>query len=157
MTDLTRRNNTMMLMIDEVMRLGTRLQALFVGARATTGLSPMEAMVLAAVVQAPAPPTVPQIGRSLGRARQVVQRAASSLIEGGLVAIRPNPDHKRAPLLVATAAGKALKTRVDRRAIAAADALLRVVEPGKCNRLTDELRQLRHEIEAHLRTRGSKC
>lgn len=149
--------NTMILMFDEVTRLSTRLQSLFAGARAPSGLSPMEAMVLSAVVRAPSPPTVPKIGRSLGHARQVVQRAANSLIESGLITIAPNPDHKRAPLLLATPDGKSLKALTDTRAGAAANALLRDVDPGKCARLTDELRGLRHEIEEHLRSRPEEA
>lgn len=149
--------NTMILMFDEVLRLSTRLQSLFAGARAPSGLSPMEGMVLAAVVQAPTPPTVPKIGRSLGHARQVVQRAANSLIESGLITTSINPDHKRAPLLFATSDGKYLKALTDTRAIASASALLRVVDPDKCARLTEEMRVLRHEIEEHLRSRPEEA
>ena len=156
MSNHTRQTNTMILMIDEVTRLGTRLQALFVGARAPTGLSSMEAMVLAAVVEAASPPTVPQIGRSLGHARQVVQRATNSMIEKGLIAHGSNPDHKRAPLLLATDEGKATKALADTRAIAAANGLLQDIDSDKCERLTDELRSLRHEIENHLRSREAE-
>ena len=145
--------NPMLLMIDEVMRLGTRLQSLFAGARSATRLAPMEAMVLSAVVQASVPPTVPQIGRSLGHARQVVQRATKALIENGLVEPRSNPDHKRAPLLVATPEGRAIKALIDSRAVAAANELLRIIDAEQATRLTDELRVLRHQIEDHLRAR----
>ena len=152
-----RQTHTMILMIDEVMRLSTRLQALFSGARGPTGLSSMEAMVLAAVVEATIPPTVPKIGRSLGHARQVVQRATNGLIEKGLISNEPNPDHKRAQLLQATAKGKAIKALADTHAISAADALLREIDTGKCKQLTNELRDLRHEIEGHLRAREANA
>ena len=152
----TRQTHTMILMFDEVTRLSTRLQSLFVGARSPTGLSSMEAMVLAAVVEAVSPPTVPKIGRSLGHARQVVQRATNSLIEKGLIKDGPNPDHKRAALLRATDEGTAIKTLADTRAIAAADALLREIDADICKQLTDQMRDLRHEIESHLRAREAE-
>lgn len=148
-------NHPMLLLSDEILRLNGRLKSVFAGSGAATGLPAMESTVLAAVVQARTPPTVPQIGRSLGHPRQVMQRAANALIATGLIKTAANPDHKRAPLLVATAAGEALKQEADARAIQAADALLQVVDEAKCQRLIEELRELRAEIEHHLRSKGT--
>jgi DNA-binding MarR family transcriptional regulator len=53
------------------------------------------------------PKTVPQIARRLGIARQNVQRIADLLIEEGLAAVHPNPDHKTSPFLVLTSSGRA--------------------------------------------------
>ena len=53
------------------------------------------------------PKTVPQIARRLGIARQNVQRVADLLIEEGLAALSPNPDHKTSPYLVLTDTGRA--------------------------------------------------
>lgn len=53
------------------------------------------------------PKTVPQIARRLGIARQNVQRVADMLIDEGLAALSPNPDHKNSPHLVLTEAGRA--------------------------------------------------
>lgn len=146
-------SNPMILMIDEVIRLGARLRTIFAGSTAATDLSAMETTVLTAVVEARTPPTVPQIGRSLGRPRQVIQRAANELLAAGFIRAAPNPDHKRAPLLLPTEEGEKLKRLADAHAVEAANALLEVVDADKCARLTQELRALRGEIEAHLRSR----
>lgn len=147
-------SNPMIVMVDEIIRLGSRLRAVFAGSTAASGLSSMESMVLAAVTEAKAPPTVPQIGRSLGHPRQVIQRAANELLAAGLIQAAPNPNHKRAPLLLATSDGEKLKGRVDAHAAEAANALLAVVDAAKCERLAQELHELRGKIEAHLRSRN---
>ncbi|HLI19600.1 MAG TPA: MarR family transcriptional regulator, partial [Stellaceae bacterium] len=58
------------------------------------------------------PKTVPQIARRLGIARQNVQRVADLLIDEGLAALRPNPDHKTSPFLVLTDSGRAAFTQL---------------------------------------------
>src|SRR3546814_12463811 len=62
----------------EVARLRGRMRALYADTRSASGLAEMELTVLTAVVNAAAPPTVAQIGRSLGHPRQVVQRDRKS-------------------------------------------------------------------------------
>lgn len=146
-----RHSNVLIQMIDEVLRLHGRLRTVFAGVNEMTGLSSTESMVLAAVIEAHSAPTVPQIGRSLGHARQIIQRAANALMAEGLISAEPNPHHKRAPLLLPTEKGYALKRKADDRAKKVADAFLRVVDKQKCKRLTEELHELRSEIEAHLR------
>lgn len=136
---------------DELIRLNGRVRSIFSGITEDSGLKAMELAVLSSVVGARQPPTVSQIGRSTGHPRQVVQRAANALIEAGLIETQDNPDHKRAPLLVATAAGEEIKQTADARAIAAADGLMQSIDEEKCARLTRELRVLRREIEAHVR------
>src|SRR5688572_1606563 len=105
---------------DEVARLRGRMRALYADTRAASGLAEMELTV----VNAADAPTVAQIGRSLGHPRQVVQRAANALAALGLVAFAGNPDHKRASLIVATDAGRALKAADHERAQAVTDALM---------------------------------
>ena len=58
--------------------------------------------------------TVAQIARRMGLARQGVQRIVNDLVDLGLVALEPNIDHKRAPLVVLTEAGKEVMTEVDK-------------------------------------------
>lgn len=147
-------SNPMIMMIDEIIRLGSRLRTIFAGSSAASGLTAMESMVLAAVVEARTPPTVPQIGRSLGHPRQVIQRAANELLGAGLLQLAPNPNHKRAPLLLATDAGEQRKQLANVHAAEAADALLQVIDAAKCERLAQELHELRGKIEAHLRSRN---
>ena len=138
---------------DEVARLRGRMRALFAEVRAHAGLAEMELTVLTATVNAASPPTVAQIGRSLGHPRQVVQRAANRLAELGLVEFAENPDHKRASLIVATTAGRALKAADHARAQAiTADLLARIAE-REFAETADRLGAVRTEIEAYLRER----
>ncbi len=136
---------------DELIRAGGRMKAMFAGARRTEGLGDSEMAVLNAVVEADRPPTVPQIGRSFGQPRQIVQRAANSLIAQGLIASEPNPDHKRAVLLVPTAAGTALKREIDARADAIAAELGAGLDTETVRAATAALRTIRKQLEAHLR------
>jgi DNA-binding MarR family transcriptional regulator len=60
-------------------------------------------LVLEAVAEAPR--TVAQIARSMGLARQSVQRVADLLERDGLTAYAENPDHRRAQLVRLTPQG----------------------------------------------------
>ncbi len=141
-------------LIDEVIRVNSRLRSVFEGTTEASGLNSMQLTVLTAVVESKQPPTVPQIGRSLGHPRQVINRATKVLMEQGLIEALDNPDHKRAPLLVATKAGELLKKKTDAKAISAADELLARIDEGSFRKLTKDLQKLREEIEAHARKRN---
>jgi DNA-binding MarR family transcriptional regulator len=67
------------------------------------GLTAAWWQVLGAVLDGPL--TVAGVAREMGLARQSVQRIADLLAERGLVEYRPNPAHRRASLVVPTAAG----------------------------------------------------
>jgi len=136
---------------DELIRLGGRLKSLFADARKPDGLGDSELSVLNAVVEADRPPTVPQIGRSFGQPRQLVQRAANSLIEAGLIEAVPNPDHKRAVLLQATDEGLARKRAIDARADAIAEAVAGSIDADAVREATAALRAIRKDMEARLR------
>jgi len=138
---------------DELIRINGRMKALFAGARRSEGLGDSEMSVLNAVVESESPPTVPQIGRSFGQPRQLVQRAANSLIEAGLIEPVPNPDHKRAVLLRATAQGTALKREIDGRADSIAADVGEGVDGATIRAATDALRAIRKQLEAQLRDR----
>lgn len=140
---------------DEVARLRGRMQELFAPTRAASGLGAMELTVLTAVVNAALPPTVAQIGRSLGHPRQVVQRAANQLAERGLVEFADNPDHKRASLIVATEAGRALKAADHARAQTVAQAIVSRVGARPFADAADRLHSIRGAIEHFLRERES--
>jgi DNA-binding MarR family transcriptional regulator len=137
---------------DELIRLNGRMKALFAGARRPDGLGDSELSVLNAVVEADRPPTVPQIGRSFGQPRQLVQRAANSLIEAGLIEVAPNPDHKRAVLLRATEQGIALKRGIDERADAIAASITVGLDADNVRAATTALRAVRKQLEERLRS-----
>ena len=152
MSDLVRFSNPLAVLLDEVIRTHGRLRSVFADVNAATGLTSMEAMVLTSIVGARFAPTVPQIGRSLGHPRQVIQRAATSLIAAGLVETRPNPDHKRAPLLVAAERGQALQAEANARAQTAADAVLKHVDADECMRMAEDLRKIRGVLEQYTKS-----
>ena len=137
--------------VDEVIRLRSRLQTVFAGTHVGSGLSSLEMTVLTAVIEARTPPTVPQIGRSIGHHRQVIQRAANSLVQAGLLAIALNPDHKRAHLMQATAKGVASYARATKRAQEATQGLMQTLESRDCERLAQDLLRLRTRIESYLK------
>lgn len=140
---------------DELIRLSGRLRSLFADARRADGLGDSEMAVLNAVVEADSPPTVPQIGRSFGQPRQIIQRAANSLIAAGLIESAPNPDHKRAVLLHATEEGLARKRAIDARADAIAADVAGTIDTAAMREATAALRAIRKDMEARLRTRAS--
>lgn len=151
MNNQTLKSNPLILLVDEVSRLQGRFNSLFADVHQGTGLRTMEDVVLQAVSEADFAPTVPQIGRSLGHPRQVIQRAVNDLVDGGFIEKLPNPDHKRAPLLAVTARGKKLKERSDAQALAVANAFLNSVEAGHCEKLAHELKTVRRALEAFSR------
>lgn len=138
-------------LVDELARLHGRLRSAFAASWRDAGLGESEVMVLNAVVEAERLPTVPQIGRSLGQARQLVQRAANSLVERGLAETLPNPDHKRAMLIKATDAGFALKRRIDAEADAIGKELGKSVDLDNARAAAALLRIVRKQLEARLR------
>lgn len=71
-------------------------------------LSPARFLLLRVIASTPAARTVPTLARHLAVSRQAVQRLADGLGKDGIVALRPNPHHLKAPLVVMTAKGRQL-------------------------------------------------
>ncbi|MBU6267509.1 MAG: MarR family transcriptional regulator [Sphingomonadales bacterium] len=140
-------------LVDEISRINGRLKSTFAASRRAVGLGESEMMVLNAVVEADRPPTVPQIGRSLGSPRQLVQRAANALVARGLLESTANPDHKRAGLLVATPRGIAMKREADTAAEALGAELSATVDETTAREATRLLRDIRKALEGRLRER----
>lgn len=115
----------------------------------------MEHTVLAAVVEARQPPTVPKIGRALGHPRQVIQRAANGLVARGLIGLVENPDHKRASLLVATEAGKAVQATANSKAEAISARLLEQLDPQQLDDAVGLLEAIRADLDAAARKNPS--
>lgn len=149
---MTDSHSDLALLIDAVTRLHGRTRTAFAPARDGLGLNDMESTVLVAVVGAQRPPTVPQIGRSLGHPRQVIQRAANALVAAELISLADNPDHKRASLLLPTDAGRALQARADARADAIATALMATLDREGVREATRLINQIRSGIERHQRS-----
>jgi len=144
-------DSSLIALFDSLSRLRGRLSSAFALAR-PEGLTLTELTVLVAVAGAAHPPTVPQIGRSLGHPRQVIQRAASALVAAGLIETRPNPGHKRASLLVCTRRGRTVKAKADARGSAIARELETVVDTALAARATRLLDELRAQLDEHARS-----
>ena len=97
--------------IDEMTRGRSRLTSVIARVQQEALYKGLAATVLTAVVRAGDPPTVPQIGRSLGMPRQTIQRHVDQLVTDGMVRLVHNPDHKRAMRLEPTDAGRACYAR----------------------------------------------
>lgn len=106
----------LIVILGEASRVASRCNQMFAHIREDCGLSGIEVLTLIGIAHAATPPTVPQIGRSLGHPRQVIQRAVRVLEEQRLVQPLPNPGHKRAALLVATEKGRELGATIDAQA-----------------------------------------
>lgn len=152
MPDSSHTHSDIALLVDEVSRLRGRLSAVF-ARPADSGLSAMDMTTLTATYEAKLPPTVAQIGRSLGHPRQVIQRAANRLVDAGLIRLEDNPAHKRASILICTDAGAAIKRADKAQADALAAALMRDVDDAEVAAAVALLRSLRRQIEAHIKDR----
>lgn len=144
------KSNPLIQLIDEVSRLQGRFTSLFAELHSESGIRPMEDLVLNAIVEADIPPTVPQIGRSLGHPRQVIQRAVNDLLAGGFLEKKTNPDHKRAALFTLTEKGRLFKERSDAEALAIANAFLDRLPDNRCATLAEELKGVRRAMQDFL-------
>jgi len=142
------------LMVDELIRTSSRLRTVLSASVQDMGITKTEATVLTAVVAAQRPPTMAQIGRSLGTPRQVIQRAAISLTSQGLIKTANNPDHGRSKLLLPTVSGIELKQEIDARARASAVGLMSSLDSKQCEKITAELRKLRRQVETYVKNSG---
>lgn len=106
----------LVVILGEANRVAGRCLQIFSRIRQDCDLSGIEVLTLIAITHATTPPTVPQIGRSLGHPRRVIQRAVRVLEERDLVQPLPNPGHKRAALLTGTEKGRALGRAIDAQA-----------------------------------------
>lgn len=141
------------LLVDEVSRLRGRFSELLAGREVDVGVSAMAMTVLTATYEAKVPPTVAQIGRSLGHPRQVIQRAAHGLAAQGLIRMDANPAHKRAPILTCTPAGIAAMRAGQDRAGAITAAVMQSLDPADLRAAVDLLHRIRRRIETHIKER----
>lgn len=138
-------------LIDELARTRGRATGAFREIRQAHDLTELELVVLNAVAGAKQPPTVPQIGRSLGHPRQMIQRAADTLAGRGLIDTQDNTEHKRAKLLVLTTTGWALKAGIDADGLQVSAMLTQGMDAQLLARTVAGLRTIRETIEYNLR------
>lgn len=93
-------------LVGEIFRLNGALLAAGERFGHDLGISPARWQTIATLRDGPL--TVSQIARRLGLARQSVQRTVNLLLAEGLVRTRPNPAHRRAPLVMLSRRGRAM-------------------------------------------------
>jgi DNA-binding MarR family transcriptional regulator len=142
-------------LVGEVFLAHGWLTQLFSTIKDSVDLTGTEALTLYAVVNSGKPVTVPQIGRTLGHARQVIQRAANTLVERGFLETKDNPAHKRAALLVATKAGREVKLGFDAAGRAMTETLAEALDLDMAGAVLEGLRQLRRAAECRAREQSA--
>jgi DNA-binding MarR family transcriptional regulator len=135
-------------LISECYLLHGQLNNLFSTVKDSVDMTGMESLTLFAIVNSDKPVTIPQIGRSLGHARQVIQRAANALEARGLVRTMENPGHKRAAFVVATEEGKRIKQSFDAAGYAIASTLAGDMDLQTIRTTHAGLSRLRSSVEA---------
>ncbi|MFN8535248.1 MAG: MarR family transcriptional regulator [Dehalococcoidia bacterium] len=111
---------------------------------ADLGLTGARWQVLNVVVRVPM--TVSQIARRLSLRRQSVQRSVDELRRRDIVALEPNPDDRRAPLVRLSPRGEALMVQLRRRQDAWVADGLEGVAPGWLETLAVGLGQLTERV-----------
>jgi DNA-binding MarR family transcriptional regulator len=140
-------------LISEVFLLHGRLTNVFSNIKDAVDLTGMEALTLFAIVNSEKPVTIPQIGRSLGHARQVIQRAANALEQRGLIKSMENPGHKRAAFVVSTDDGRRMKLLFDEAGRDVARTLSDGMDGATIAASHEGLRRLRKNAENRERER----
>jgi DNA-binding MarR family transcriptional regulator len=137
-------------LILEVFRLNGRL--LLAGDRLIAGLGLTSArwQVMGAIALSPAPEPVARLARNMGLNRQGVQRIVNELVEDGIAALRDNPHHRRAKLVVLTEAGRRAYDAAGKLQAPWARALAEGLDPGAILRTARLLEKLRVRLEKDL-------
>ena len=142
-------------LILEVFRVNGRLLAAGDALVGDIGLTSARWQVLGAAAMSPVPQPVAHLARSMGLARQSVQRLVDEMMTDGLVRYAPNPHHRRAKLVLLTDRGeKAYRAAMDRQALWA-DELAAGLNSEAILSATDVLRGIRGRIDSD-NTAGSK-
>ena len=118
-------------LILETFRLNGRLLAAGDRLVAGLGLTSARWQLLGSIAMAPQPEPVPHLARRMGLVRQSVQRLADDLAGEGFVRFAPNPNHKRAKLLLLTEKGRAAYDAATRLQVRWANALAKGIDPAR--------------------------
>lgn len=132
----------------EIFRLNGRL--LVGGDRLISelGLTSARWQVLGAIHLAKTPQAVAGLARSMGLNRQGVQRIANELEAEGQIEYRPNPNHRRAQLVILTRKGKATYAAAEQLQIPWVNALAKGLRADEITAATTLAVCLRHRLGA---------
>lgn len=112
------------------------------------GLTSARWQIMGAIAYADRPHPVAWLARDLGANRQNVQRIVNELVKDGLLGFEANPQHKRAQLVVLTAAGKRAYDNAIRAWDPAADDLAQGLSPDDLATTLRVLSMLRTRLAA---------
>lgn len=96
------------------------------------------------------PQTVPALARMRPVSRQHIQTLADAMAADGLVAFRPNPAHRRSPLVAMTPKGEQVYEALARKLAAVSDDLARDMDARKIAGAADTLARLVTKLDALL-------
>lgn len=96
--------------------------------------------------------TVPRIARTKGVSRQHIQVTVDTLRTASLVEERSNPAHRRSPLIVATARGRAAFSEMRRREKEILERLAADLSPAGIAATRETLAALNDLLDDHLKT-----
>jgi DNA-binding MarR family transcriptional regulator len=88
------------------------------------------------------PSTVPAMAEAKAITRQAMQERVNVLLARGLVAVRPNPKHRRSGLVALTGEGAATYRRMTAREAEALEGVAAALEPGEAIRAMVTLRKV---------------
>lgn len=144
---MTRAPDALTDLILEIFRVNGRLIAAGDELVAPLGLTSARWQVLGAVALAPEPLSVADLARSMGLARQSVQRIVNELTAGRIVRLVDNPRHRRARRVVFTARGEALYAAARKHQAPWVRALAAGLDAARIAQSAELLRALRARLE----------
>lgn len=136
--------------IFEILRLGSRLHMAGDVLVSDLGLTSARWQVLATAAFGQEPRTVSAIARSLGLARQSVQRVVNELEAAGFIRLTANPAHKRARLVIVTKEGRSALARAEERRIPWTESLAAALAGADLAAAEEALAGLREALDRRM-------
>jgi DNA-binding MarR family transcriptional regulator len=96
------------------------------------------------------PQTVPALARTRPVSRQHIQTLADAMAADGLIAFKPNPAHKRSPLMTLTAKGDQVYEALAKKLAALSDDLAAGMDARKIAAAGEALGQLAAKLDSML-------
>lgn len=138
-------------LILEVFRINGRLLAAGDELVGPIGLSSARWQVLGAIALSPLPLPVAHLARNMGLARQSVQRLVDEMMKDGLVRNAPNPNHRRAKLVLLTDRGEKTYRAAMEKQAPWVDGLAAGLTPEAMISATGVLRRIRSRLESDVK------
>ena len=134
-------------LVSEIFRINGTLLSVADRLARDLDITPARWQAIAVIQREPA--TVSEISRRLGIRRQSVQPTVNRMRDQGIVRLKRNPGHRRAPLVELTPFGQKIWTELLNRQEQLSHIFTRSIDvsAGDLDRLAGELRRLRRNAE----------